>query len=1395
MASRDINAAIGAGGAAHDFDAAQFQLPSHQCINFGWRKAAGVNNSRGMAVMVSRRLRSQLQRIACPPAQRGIAGRAAMAVVAAGAMSAATFPIYLPPRGFAVAAHRSTARNVLEWAQQELDQLGHNCLPIAMCDYNCAFGIRADVAGRRFIGETGAAGIAEPAPEKSTRQIARNIWEGNHPAMALCMCIFRRRYVNEHDRKCVPERFSRRCDDLLALIRLTGALDIHAPLKDHDESPALFFGPQGHSEQVLIGKSLAELGASTCASLRAVWQGHPVCGGRAAVHWAGLHDASGAAHAAESEGLWAAQEAIGDSILLRLPASWVERRPQGRSSAIVRPGSHWHQFAALFGEVAEVALVWGSAADPSSVELLAEFRERESARGMYVTLARRFLHNPLSGGKDAVCPVVCRSGMAWRLRALAGMPSAADVLRGVWLGDAAVSGALAGEAPARAAGAPARPAESASAAQAADDDDEGPVYQLLRLGGKRPSSVALSRQKPSATLGRSRECDLVVASHLLSREHALLSLLGSGELFVEDRSTNGTWMNGKKLAPRLLTQLQDGDVLRFNEPKGDGDLQDPAFEVRLLQGADGALTPRPPATPRPRTAAAGAAAEGAAAAAARPAAERSAGVPTGGGTTAAAPSAGSAPSGGGERAARDRRDGAGAMAAAAADERARQEDPAERRQRLALAEHNRRQELLGTVQGAYRALNQPLEVGMNSWSEQRLREAHDRLMHRSRGGGQDVERAGGDATKAAAASGAPGRGRVPVCPPAKRAAPPALLQTAIADICSTMVSQDTGTFWSKTLASPRLRCLRVGTRFAGEDFVLQLDSHYRMAEGWDEELVSQLRLCASPKPILTTYPSSYTLPEDYCPGGPDRARLNPQTHPIVMCAREFGEADGFLRSGGKAVFAERLGATPPASLFWAAGFAFCSSAVLEEVPYDPGLEDLFFGEEPCMAARLWTSGWDFFAPTRVLGYHLWTRSHRPVFREHAGEERRRREASSQARARRLLAEAVADSADRYGLGSRRSASPGPPAAAGAPRRRGRHALGVVHEPARQGARREADDGCRAHPWADARPGGPDPRRAARRRPRGGPRRPAAARAGRQRRAAFAAAPRAAASPVGGPLLAPGRPAAPGGGARPQHPGFRRGGRVPPVHRCYERLALRGDCCPRAPEAAWKAAAAVAPAVARAGAAGVPLRPAGLGGGDRTWSSTVVRGDEMAWLSTPQGDSVLRQAARRVFGGLLREESEHADCSPEQVPEGRAPELPEEGPSCGDLGVLLSQLVGLRQELDEVYGLASTRMSLMLARYPGTGAYYTRHLDAQPGRDGPQRRLTALYYLNPSWSPEHGGRLRAYLPEAVGAEVEGARCLGDGEWALDIDPLSDRLVLFSSQWLPARCCPCTPSGSP
>lgn len=47
--------------------------------------------------------------------------------------------------------------------------------------------------------------------------------------------------------------------------------------------------------------------------------------------------------------------------------------------------------------------------------------------------------------------------------------------------------------------------------------------------------------------------------------------------------------------------------------------------------------------------------------------------------------------------------------------------------------------------------------------------------------------------------------------------------------------------------------------YAGERFVLYLDSHMRMAVHWDSLLLEQWRMCQSDRAILTTYPVGYEM--------------------------------------------------------------------------------------------------------------------------------------------------------------------------------------------------------------------------------------------------------------------------------------------------------------------------------------------------------------------------------------------------------------------------------------------------------------------------------------------------------------------------------------------------------
>ncbi len=105
-------------------------------------------------------------------------------------------------------------------------------------------------------------------------------------------------------------------------------------------------------------------------------------------------------------------------------------------------------------------------------------------------------------------------------------------------------------------------------------------------------------------------------------------------------------------------------------------------------------------------------------------------------------------------------------------------------------------------------------------------------------------------------------------------------------------------------------------------------------------------------------------------------------------------------------------------------------------------------------------------------------------------------------------------------------------------------------------------------------------------------------------------------------------------------------------------------------------------------------------------------------------------------------------------------VPAEAPPA--LRTLCARFEAVRETLTRGAYLGLDRFDVQLACYPGGGARYRRHRDAFPGRSN--RRVTAIYYVNPGWRVDDGGLLRLH-PRAT---------------AVDIEPVLDRLVVFLSE---------------
>jgi hypothetical protein len=168
------------------------------------------------------------------------------------------------------------------------------------------------------------------------------------------------------------------------------------------------------------------------------------------------------------------------------------------------------------------------------------------------------------------------------------------------------------------------------------------------------------------------------------------------------------------------------------------------------------------------------------------------------------------------------------------------------------------------------------------------------------------------------------------------------------------------------------------TLYNGEKYTLQIDSHHRFVQDWDDIILQDFNqaLMVSDKPIITTYCAPFN-PND------DQSTWIPT--PSLMSQYEFS-GDRLLMSMPWYIqdYKTRMKVIRARTL--SGHFYFTYGKFIEEVPYDP---DIYFGgytEETTMSVRAWTSGYDFFSPYRTVMWHEYTRNYRPKHWDDHGKE-------------------------------------------------------------------------------------------------------------------------------------------------------------------------------------------------------------------------------------------------------------------------------------------------------------------------------------------------------------------------------------------------------------------------
>eukprot|EP01132_Coremiostelium_polycephalum_P004271 gene4271-5344_t len=154
-----------------------------------------------------------------------------------------------------------------------------------------------------------------------------------------------------------------------------------------------------------------------------------------------------------------------------------------------------------------------------------------------------------------------------------------------------------------------------------------------------------------------------------------------------------------------------------------------------------------------------------------------------------------------------------------------------------------------------------------------------------------------------------------------------------------------------------------------------------------------------------------------------------------------------------------------------------------------------------------------------------------------------------------------------------------------------------------------------------------------------------------------------------------------------------------------------------------------------------LKSAGMNQGEGKWHDKSIRSDQIIWLNRSTNTTIT-----------------------EQLP---------------SITQLLEKIDTIQSELNQLINFNSKKTQTQLAVYP-LGGRYVKHRDSFSG--GPSRRITIIYYLNRDWKSGDGGELRLYTKNdnpVPGNELEVRK---DEKEFIDVEPLSDRLLVFLSPFM-------------
>ena len=148
-----------------------------------------------------------------------------------------------------------------------------------------------------------------------------------------------------------------------------------------------------------------------------------------------------------------------------------------------------------------------------------------------------------------------------------------------------------------------------------------------------------------------------------------------------------------------------------------------------------------------------------------------------------------------------------------------------------------------------------------------------------------------------------------------------------------------------------------------ERYTLQVDSHTRFADGWDEALVAQWEALRDPRAVLSCYPGAFApVGGDFGADAGAVAQTTVSPHAIVPAGVD---QHGLPR--------QDVGPSVPGlarTALVSGGFQFSAGALCSELEQ---VRDVMVADEYVRALQLFTHGWNVHAPESVPLFHLYAR--------------------------------------------------------------------------------------------------------------------------------------------------------------------------------------------------------------------------------------------------------------------------------------------------------------------------------------------------------------------------------------------------------------------------------------